>query len=181
MLFNTIFDYSVFPSSWRLEIITSTFKKGRRNNPSNYRGISLLSNLSKILTGILNTRIIRWVEEKIILSESQAGFRKGRSTVDHIFVLKTKLDKFLTRKKGRFYCLLVDFLKAFDCVNRDYLIYTLIKNRMHGKMLKLLRDMHSNVMASVKTKRSRALRNHLNTNLGSDKGAYLAQSFSFFS
>ena len=57
-------------------------------------------------SGILNTRIVRWVEEKFILSESQAGFRKGRSTVDHILVLKTILDKFLTRKKGRFYCLL---------------------------------------------------------------------------
>ena len=72
--------------------------------------------------------------------------------MDHIFVLETILDKFLTRKKGRFYCLFVDFSKAFDCVNRNYLIYTLIKNGMHGKMLKLLRDMYSNVMASVKTK-----------------------------
>ena len=44
-------------------------------------------------------------------------------------------------RKGRFYCLLVDFSKVFDCVNRDYLIYTLIKNGMHGKMLKLLREM----------------------------------------
>ena len=111
-----------------------------------------MSNLGKVLTGILNTRIVRWVEEKFILSESQAGFRKGRSIVDHIFVLKTILDKFLTRKKGRFCCLFVDFSKAFDCVDRDYLIYTFIKDGMNGKMLKLLRDMYSNVMASVKTK-----------------------------
>ena len=76
-LFITIFDNAVFPSSWRLGIITSIFKKGRRNNLSNYRGISLLSNLGKVLTGILNTRIVRWVEEKFILSESQAGFRKA--------------------------------------------------------------------------------------------------------
>ena len=111
-----------------------------------------MSNLGKVLTGILNTRIVRRLEEKFILSETQAGFRKGRSTVDHIFVLKTLANKFLTRKKGRFYCLFVDFSKAFDCVNRDYLIYTLINNGMHGKMLKLLRDVYSNVMASVKTK-----------------------------
>ena len=84
MLFNTIFDYSIFPSSWRVGIITSVFKKGHRNNLANYRGISLLSNLGKILTDILNTKIVRWAEEKCILSETQAGFRKGRSTVDHI-------------------------------------------------------------------------------------------------
>ena len=35
MLFNTIFHYSIFPSSWRLGIIISIFKKGRRNNPAN--------------------------------------------------------------------------------------------------------------------------------------------------
>ena len=141
MLFNTIFDHSIFPLSWCLGIITPIFKKGCRNNLANYRGLSLLSNLGKVLTGILNTRIVRWVEEKFILSETQAGFRKGRSTVDHIFVLKTLVDKFLTHRKDRFYCLLVDFSKVFDCVNRDYLIYTLIKNGMHGKMLKLLREM----------------------------------------
>ena len=84
------------------------------NNPSNYRGISLLSNLGKVLTAILNTRIVRWVDEKFILSESQAGFRKGRSTMDHIFVLETIIDKCLTGKKDRFYCLFVDFSKAFD-------------------------------------------------------------------
>ena len=151
MLSNKIFDNSIFPSSWRLETITSIFKKGRRKNPSNYRGISLLSNLGKVLTGILNIRVVRWVEEEFILSECQEGFRKGRSTVDYIFVLKTIVDKFLARKKDRFCCLFDDFLKAFDCVNRDYFIYTLIKDGMHGKMLKLLRDMYSNVVASVKT------------------------------
>ena len=124
---------------------------GRRNNPSNYRGISLLSNLGKVPTGILNTRIVRYVEGKFILSESQAGFTKGRSTVNRIFVLKIIVDKFLTRRKSRFYCLFVDFSNAFDCVNRDYLIYTLIKSGIHGKMLKILRDLYSNVMASVKT------------------------------
>ena len=64
MMFDTICDQSIFHSSLRLRIITSIVKKGCWNNPSNYRGISLLSNLGKVLTGILNTRIVRWVEEK---------------------------------------------------------------------------------------------------------------------
>ena len=72
------------------------------NNPSNYRGISLLSNLGKVLTCILITKIVKRDEETFILSESQAGFRKGRSTVDRMFVLKTIVDEFLKRKKGRF-------------------------------------------------------------------------------
>ena len=46
----------------------------------------------------------------------------------------------------------VDFSKAFDAVNRDYLIYTLIKQGMHGKMLKLVREIYSKVKATVRTK-----------------------------
>ena len=46
----------------------------------------------------------------------------------------------------------VDFSKAFDTVNRYYLIYTLIKQGMHGKMLKLVRDIYSKVKATVRTK-----------------------------
>ena len=146
MLFNTIFDNSKFPSSWRLGIITSIFKKGHRNNPSNYQ--TILSNLGKVLTGILNTRIVRWVEKKL----SSVSLKQASERADHVFVLKTTVDKFLTRKKGRFYCPFVDFSKAFDCVNRDYLIYIIIKNGMHGKMLKLLGDTQSNVTAPMKTK-----------------------------
>ena len=55
------------------------------------------------------------------------------------------MDKYLFRKKGLFYCMFVDFSRAFDTVNRDYLIYTLIKQDMHGKMLKLIRKIYSKV------------------------------------
>ena len=62
------------------------------------------------------------------------------------------MDKYLFSKKGRFHCMFVDFSKAFDTVNRDYLIYTLIKQGMHGKMLKLVREIYSKVKATVRTK-----------------------------
>ena len=88
-----------------------------------------------MFTGILNCRIVLWSEAKSITAECQSGFRQGRSTIDQISILKTIIDKFLFRKKGRFYCMFVDFSKAFDTVNRDYLTYMLIKQGMHGKML----------------------------------------------
>ena len=46
----------------------------------------------------------------------------------------------------------VNFSKAFDTVNRDYLIYTLIKQGMHGEMLKLVREIYSKVKATARTK-----------------------------
>ena len=151
-LYNILFNYSIFPTSWCVSIIVSIFKSGPKSVPGNYRGISLLSNLSKVFTGILNCRIVCWSEAKNIIAECQAGFRQGRSTIDQIFILKTIVDKYLFHKKGCFYCMFVDFSKAFDTVNRDYLIYTLIKQGMHGKMIKLVREIYSKVQATVQTK-----------------------------
>ena len=111
----------------------------------------MLSNLSKIFTGIINNRIVLWSEFKGFLSECQAGFCQKRSTVDQMFILKTMIDRFLFRKRGRFYCIFVDFSKAFDTVNRNYLFYSLIKSGIHGKMSQLIREVYSNVKATVRT------------------------------
>ena len=86
-LYNILFNYSIFPASWCVSIIVSIFKSGPKSVPGNYRGISLLSNLSKVFTGILNCRIVRWSEAKNIIAECQAGFRQGRSIIDQIFIL----------------------------------------------------------------------------------------------
>ena len=68
-----------------------------------------------------------------------------------MFILKTMIDKFLLGKRGRFYCMFVDFSKAFDTVNRNYLFYSLIKSGLHGKMLQLIGEVYSNVNATVGT------------------------------
>ena len=95
-----------------------------------------------------------WSEAKDILSECQAGFRQAKSTIDQTFILKTTINKFLFRKRGRFYCMFVGFAKAFDAVNRDYLIYSLGKSGMHGRVLKLIREVYSTVKATVRTDRA---------------------------
>ena len=145
-LFNMIFNEGLFPTAWGIGIIVSIFKSGPKTNPGNYRGISLLSNLSKIFTSIINQRIMLWSEQERIIGQCQAGFRQGKSTIDQMFVLKILNDKHLFRKRGRFYCLFVDFSKAFDTVNCDFLIYSLIKSGMHGKMLKLIQKVYSKVL-----------------------------------
>jgi hypothetical protein len=49
------------------------------------------------------------------------GFRKGRRTVDNIFILRTIIDKYLSRKRGKLYLIFVDLQKAFDTVVREAL------------------------------------------------------------
>ena len=64
LLFNKIYDSSCFPSDWCKSIIISLFKRGNETDPDNYRGISLLSVVSKVFTAILNKRLYTWAEKK---------------------------------------------------------------------------------------------------------------------
>ena len=57
------------------------------SDPNNFRGVSLIDILNKILTGMMYNRIYEWAEHNSKLSESQAGFRKGYSTQYNIFTL----------------------------------------------------------------------------------------------
>jgi hypothetical protein len=116
--------------NWCQSIIVPIFKKGDDQNPDNYRGISLLSVVSKVFTSILNKRLYRWAEEENKISKEQAGFRKSYSTIDHIFtltsIIRNKLD---SRGGGKVYCAFVDYRKAFDTVDRDKLWQTLKKKQ----------------------------------------------------
>jgi hypothetical protein len=63
--------------------------KGDKQDPANYRGISVLSALLKVYTGVLARRLNDSIERRGAISECRMGFRKGRRMVDNIFMLRT--------------------------------------------------------------------------------------------
>jgi hypothetical protein len=62
------------------------FKKGDVNEPKNYRGISLVSHVGKLFTGLLNKRLLKWAEQHNVLTDEQFGFRPGFGTTDVILI-----------------------------------------------------------------------------------------------
>ena len=58
------------------------FKKGDREDPANYRGITLLSVVGKVFCKILNNRLVQCLDKKLLLHEGQPGFRIKRSCMD---------------------------------------------------------------------------------------------------
>ena len=64
-------------------MIVSLFKKGDREDPDNYRGITLLNVI--LFNKVFNYRLLQWLEKHNKLSESLAGFRFDCSCVDNIF------------------------------------------------------------------------------------------------
>ena len=63
------------------------FKKGDREDPGNYRGITLLSVVGKLFCKILNNTLVECLDKEGLLHEGQADFRVNRSCVDNIFKL----------------------------------------------------------------------------------------------
>ena len=147
-LFNNVLDSGYFPDSWTKAIILPVFKKGNVNEVKNYRGISLISNLGKLFTSVLNQRLLKWSQCNDVITDAQFGFRPGYGTVDAIFVLNSIISQTLNNKK-RLYCAFVDFQTAFDSINRCKLWYKLSKIGIKGKMLRIIHNMYSNVKSCV--------------------------------
>jgi hypothetical protein len=93
-------------------------KKGDRNNPVNYIGISLLNTGHRIDSKIIAKRL-RITEEALLLEE-QNGFRKGRSCMDCIFSASQVIEKHREFNIHP-YIVFTVFKKMFDCVGRDKL------------------------------------------------------------
>ena len=91
--------------------------KGDRADVQNYRPITILSCLGKLFTSVINSRLNDYLEESMILSENQAGFRQQYSISDHIFSLYALIE-LLKSQKQKLFCCYVDFSSAFDSVWR---------------------------------------------------------------
>lgn len=90
-LFQFCFNQQMVPLVWLKWLITP-IPKGTRKDPCmplNYRGVTLLSCISKTYTFILKKRITNYLETNNILVEEQSGFRKNRSCSDNLFALSS--------------------------------------------------------------------------------------------
>lgn len=95
--FTAVLISGYFPSSWSDAILVPIFKSGDANDSANYRGISLVSNLGKLFTTILNKRLLNWTTVNDILSDAQFGFRNGYSAADAVFCLYSVIQNTLCR------------------------------------------------------------------------------------
>ena len=171
-LFNSILTNTWIGKDWLLSLITALHKKGPKEDPENYRGISLMSCMAKLFLTILNNRLTDFALENAILSPGQLGFVSGNRTSDPHIILSNLVKKYChNRKKNLFGCF-VDFSKAFDSVPRDILLEKLKNRGINGNIFEIIKTIYSNDMASVKfgTKSSPPFR----TNRGVRQGCVLS-------
>jgi len=117
-------DDETLPTEWTEGIICPIYKKGDRMICSNYRPITLLNVVYKILSILINNRLTKMVESKS--GDCQMGFRPNRSTIDNICIVRQIIEKyheFIIELPSVF----IDYTHVFDSVFRDKIIECLNK------------------------------------------------------
>lgn len=171
-LFNLILNTGVVPKSWTVGIIKPLYKnKGDSTNLDNYRAITLVSCLGKLFTSVINNRLTKFSDEIHLISDAQAGFRKGYSTTDNIFILNALVSLYLSFGK-KLYCAFVDFRKAFDSVSRSCLWRKVQRSHITGKIFNVMHNLYRSSKSCVRN--GDEMSEFFNSNIGVKQGENLS-------
>ena len=117
-MYQQIWKTQQWPQDWKRSVFIPIPKKGNAKECSNYCTIALISHASKGMLKILQARLQQYMNCE--LPGVQAGFRKGRGTRDQIFNIHWIMEKARELQKNIYFCL-IDYAKAFDCVDHNKL------------------------------------------------------------
>lgn len=127
------------PSDWKTAVVTPIHKSGSLTDANNYRPISVLPVVSKILEKAVQQQLTNYLEENNLLSTKQFGYRKNRSTeiAATLFIdnIRKACDKGLVSG-----AIFVDLSKAFDTLGHENLLYKLENFGIKGIALRWFTD-----------------------------------------
>ncbi|KAL1452545.1 hypothetical protein WDU94_006766 [Cyamophila willieti] len=166
-LITTVWRTEFLPQEWNEAVVVPLHKKGDKLECNNYRGISLLNTTYKILSKIILNRLKEYENE--IIGEHQAGFVKKRSTTDQIYAFKEIIAKCWEYNK-EVHALFIDFKKAYDCINRDYIWKTMREFGIPLKLIELCKICVKNSKAKVRIEDEYTEVFHVNTGVRQGDG-----------
>ncbi len=120
-IINTFLATSIFPKAWKHAMVVPLFKSGDINSVNNYRPISLLPIIAKILEKIVANQLLHYLKSKKLITNSQHGFRPKISTETALTVITDKIYNNLD-KKSILLLTLCHLSKAFDSVGHSIVL-----------------------------------------------------------
>lgn len=135
LMYDFSLHYGIVPEAWKSSNVTVLYKKrGAKDNPDNYRDVSILSNAVKPLEYLVNLKIINFCLINNIISENQHGFLKYRSTSTNM--LRCVFDWHRAVDRGEFVDIIyIDYRKAFNTIPHQRLLLKLRGVGIGGSLL----------------------------------------------
>ena len=119
-----------FPSTWKLAQVIPIHKKENRHDIANYRSVSLLPLLSKVMEHTINQQLCIHLESSSLQHESQYGYRKKRSCSSALLAHTSRLSATKNNKKNTAIVAL-DFSRTFDTIDRSTFLQNLPTSTCH--------------------------------------------------
>ena len=138
-IFNQSLLQGIYPNLFKISKVTPIFKKDDPHEISNYRPISILSSISKVLEKIVYNRLYNFLNMHNILNPNQYGFRKNHSTDLALVKIYDKITNAMANKEhviGVF----LDLSKAFDTLDHKLLLSKLCHYGIRGNALLWFRN-----------------------------------------
>ena len=132
MLFTLSMSVDEVPNQWKAANVVPIHKKGDKNNVDNYRPVSLLSSISKVMERCIYNHVYPVVEPS--LCSAQHGFMKSKSCTTQLLDMYHMVGNILDAS-GQADIIYLDFSKAFDSVNHNLLIHKLKSFGFNGQLL----------------------------------------------
>ena len=149
-VFNAVLSNGLYPNCWADGFLTLLHKSGEQTNPNNYRGITITSAIGKLFNNVLNNRLDAYLSKHKIIDECQIGFTKQARTSDHMFVIKSIIDKYCHDKSGRVFACFVDFQKAFDTVIHTGIKLKLLDIGISSSFYNVIKSMYNNSKSCIR-------------------------------
>ena len=170
IIFNKSLSSGIVPDFMKIAIVKPLYKAKSVFEINNYRPISLLPVVSKILEKIVHIRLANFLKNHNVLFEGQYGFRKCRNTTDAILDLTGNIIDGLNKKMYTI-GLFLDMSKAFDSIKHETLLKKLELYGIRGLALDWLKSYLTN--RSIKVMFKEVLSDKYKVNFGTPQGSVL--------
>ena len=158
------------PEVWKTASIKALYKSGDKKDLSNYRPISILPIISKVMERLVYNKLIEFIDKNKLLSDSQFGFRSRHSCSDAMLSILDDIYSGLNNRKK--VCVVsLDIKKAFDTISHEILIFKLFKLNFDRKAIEFFLSYLSNRKQFVKE--GKCMSNTIENNLGIGQGSLL--------
>ena len=167
-IYNESLAAGIFPATWKQAFVMPIHKSGDKHNISNYRPISILSTLAKLLDCIVSYKLAEFIGEQI--ERQQHGFLKGRSTLTNLLLFNNFVMISL-EDHTQVDAIYIDYSKAFYSVNRKQLLQKLRNAGIRGRLLSWIGSYLKNRTQSVRFRD--CISNSITTTSGVPQGSHI--------